>query len=311
MNTRQLAQANDAAHLSPLIFALPGNEVLAQQLAQASGWQLGRLQTRRFPDGESNLRFLDEVAGRDVVLVCSLDMPDQKIMPLYFAASIARELGAGKIGLVLPYLAYMRQDARFHSGEGITSAHFARLLSKICDWLVTVDPHLHRHHDLSEIYTVPSKVVQAAPEIAKWVTANLSLPVLLGPDEESEQWVAAVARLAGCPHTVLRKIRHGDREVEVSVPDTSLWQGMTPVLIDDIASTGRTMLAASAHLARAQLAAPVCIAVHALFAEDAYQTLLAAKVAAVVSCDTVLHPSNQICMASALARGMQEMHGAT
>ena len=104
---------------------------------------------------------------------------------------------------------------------------------------------------------MPSKVVQAAPEIARWVNANVTLPVLLGPDEESEQWVAAVARLAGCPHTVLRKIRHGDREVEVSVPDTSLWQGMTPVLIDDIASTGRTMLAATAHLAQAQLAAPV------------------------------------------------------
>ena len=96
MNTRQLAQANDAARVSPLIFALPGNEGLAQQLAQASGWQLGRLQTRHFPDGESNLRFLDEIVGRDVVLVCSLDMPNQKIMPLYFAASIARELGAGK-----------------------------------------------------------------------------------------------------------------------------------------------------------------------------------------------------------------------
>ncbi|MBI3231088.1 MAG: ribose-phosphate pyrophosphokinase [Burkholderiales bacterium] len=290
-----------------LIFSLPGNEVLADDLVRYGQWQRGQLQYRRFPDGESNVRFLDDVAGQDVVLVCSLAQPDEKIMPLYFAASIARELGARSVGLVLPYLAYMRQDARFNPGEGITSAHFARLLSKVCNWMVTVDPHLHRHHDLSEIYTVPTRVVQAAPEIAKWVSGNVSLPVLVGPDEESGQWVAAVAQLAGCPYTVLRKVRHGDHEVEVSVPDTDLWQGMTPVLIDDIASTARTMMAASAHLHKAGMKPPVCIAVHALFAGDAYASLQAAHVAQIVSCDTVLHESNQIGMAAALVVGMREM----
>lgn len=292
---------------TPLIFALPGNEDLARQLAQASGWACGQWLVRRFPDGESHLRFLEEIAGRDLVFVCSLDAPDQKVMQLYLAARIARELECGKIGLVLPYLAYMRQDARFNPGEGITSAHFAGLISSICDWMLTVDPHLHRHHALSDIYSVPAKVVPAAPEIAKWIQAHVQSPVLLGPDEESAQWVQAVAELAQCPHTVLRKQRHGDRQVEVSVPDTARWQGMTPVLIDDIASTGKTMLAAAAHLQQAGMAAPVCIAVHALFAEDAYQQLSAAKVARVVSCDTVLHESNQIHMAPALAAAMLDM----
>lgn len=302
-----------------IIFALPGNEALAHELvdvlnnelanelAQNGAWKLGNLQYRQFPDGESNLRYLDEVAGRDVILVCRLDQPDQKIMPLYFAASIAKELGARSVGLVLPYLAYMRQDACFNPGEGITSAHFARLISKICDWMVTVDPHLHRHHDLSEIYTIPSLVVQAAPEIAKWIATNVSLPVLVGPDEESGQWVAAVAHLAGCPYTVLSKVRYGDHEVEVSVPDTDLWQGMTPVLVDDIASTARTMMAAASHLHKAGLTPPVCIAVHPLFAGAAFELLMAANVAQVVSCDTVLHSSNQISMTAALAVGVREM----
>lgn len=294
-----------------IIFAMPGNEALTHELVSAFGkeaaWEYGRLQYRQFPDGESNLRYLDEIANRDVILVCSLDKPDQKIMPLYFAACIAKELGARSVGLVLPYLAYMRQDARFNPGEGITSAHFARLISKICDWMVTVDPHLHRHHDLSEIYTIPSLVVQAAPSIAQWITSNVSLPVLVGPDEESAQWVAAVANLATCPYTVLNKVRLGDHEVQVSVPDTDLWQGMTPVLVDDIASTARTMMAAAGHLKKAGMAPPICIAVHALFAEDAYERLLAENVAQVVSCDTVLHSSNQISMAAALAVGVKEM----
>ncbi|WP_338846049.1 ribose-phosphate pyrophosphokinase [Massilia sp. W12] len=292
---------------TPLIFALPGNEAMAQQLSAASGWQVGAWQLQRFPDGESKLRYLSQVQGRDVVLVCTLDQPDMRLMPLYLAASVARELGARRIGLVAPYLAYMRQDARFHPGEGITSAHFARLLSSFADWLITVDPHLHRHHSLDEIYSIPSKVVAAAPSIAAWLRLHLPQAVLIGPDEESEQWVAAVAQLAACRHTVLRKVRHGDHEVEVSVPDSANWQGLQPVLLDDIASTARTMVAACNHLHAAGLPPPVCIAVHALFAGDAWQVLQQAGVAQVVSCDTVLHISNQISMAPALAQAMMEM----
>ena len=99
-----------------IIFALPGNETmaheLANKLAQNGSWQFGHLQYHRFPDGESNLRYMDDIEGQDVVLVASLDQPDDKIMPLYFAASIARELGARSVGLVLPYLAHRRTNRK-------------------------------------------------------------------------------------------------------------------------------------------------------------------------------------------------------
>lgn len=291
--------------MTPLLIAMPGNESLTERLGQALSWEIGALLVRRFPDGEANLRFLRSVARRDIVLVCTLDRPDEKFLALYLAASIARELGAVRVGLVVPYLPYMRQDARFHDGEGITSAHFARLVSGFCDWLVTVDPHLHRHHDLSEIYRIPTRVVHASPAISRWITRNLQRPVVIGPDEESEQWVAEVAKAAGCPYTVLQKIRHGDRDVEVSVPQPELLRGMTPVLVDDIVSTARTMIAATAHLHAAGLAAPVCIGVHALFAGDAYAALQAAGIARIVSCNTVPHPTNAIDLSDGVAASMQ------
>ncbi|UUZ51902.1 ribose-phosphate diphosphokinase [Massilia sp. B-10] len=219
-----------------------------------------------FPDGESHVRFAADVRRRDVAIVCSLDRPDDKAIALYLAACVARELGARRVGLVLPYLAYMRQDKQFHPGEGITASHFARLLSGVCDWMVTADPHLHRIHHLSEVYAVPTRVVHAAGPISQWIRDNVTAPVLVGPDAESEQWVAHVAALVGCSFTTLQKTRLGDRDVAVSVPEIDAGRASTPVLVDDIASTARTMMAAAIRLQALGMAAPVCIAVHPLFA---------------------------------------------
>ena len=292
--------------MSPLILALPGNQDLAQKLAAARGWPVGELAIRRFPDGETHVRFLCDVARRDLVFVCTLDRPDEKTIALYLAMQIGRELGARRCSLVAPYLAYMRQDARFNPGEGISSAHYARLLSGFCDRMVTVDPHLHRHRDLSEIYSIPTRVVQAAPAIALWISVNVARPYLVGPDGESEQWVAEVAARAGCPYTVLQKKRSGDRQVEVSVPDALALRGHTPVLVDDIASTARTMIAAVNHLHAAALTPPVCIAVHPVFAGDAWNALQASDVAQVVSCNTIAHPSNAIDVSGALAAALDD-----
>ncbi len=293
--------------MKPILFAMPGNDGLANQLGSALNWPIGNLQVHRFPDGESNPRFLEDVNGRQVVLVCTLDQPDTKIVALYLAAEVARELGATRIGLVAPYLAYMRQDARFHPGEGITSVHFAKIISQSFDWIVTVDPHLHRHHALSDIYTIPAMAVQAAPVISRWIAAHVANPVVIGPDAESEQWASEVAKAANCPYTVLQKVRHGDRNVEVSVPDSSRWQGMTPVLVDDIVSTARTMIAATRHLHVANLPAPVCIVVHPLFVDDAYVSLQGAGVNRIVSCNTIIHPSNNIDLCAQLTPALTEL----
>lgn len=291
----------------PILFPMPGNETFALHLDRAISCEVGQMEMRRFPDGESYIRLLSPVHGRDVIFVCTLDRPDEKMMSLYLAASIARELGARRIGLVAPYLAYMRQDARFQEGEGVTSAHFARFVSDFCDWLVTVDPHLHRHHKLNEIYSIPTKVVRAAPVIGDWIAANVENPVIVGPDSESEQWAAKVAKSVGCPYTVLDKTRKGDRDVVVSAPDTSAWKGGTPVLVDDITSTAQTMIAAVNRLKEAGLPAPVCVTVHPVFAGTAWDDLRAAGVERIVSCNTIAHPTNQIDLSDEVAVAAVEL----
>ncbi len=180
-------------------------------------------------------------------------------------------------------------------------------MSDFCDWLVTVDPHLHRHHKLNEIYSIPTKVVHAAPVIGDWIAEHLDKPMIIGPDAESEQWVAKVAKAVGCSYTVLDKTRKGDRDVEVSAFDASDWTGGTPVLVDDITSTAQTMIAAVARLKGAGLPPPVCITVHPIFAGTAWEDLRATEVERIVSCNTILHPSNEIDLSDAIAVAAVEM----
>lgn len=281
-------------HPRRIVFALPGNEALGASLGSSLDAEFGTVTVRHFPDGETYVRLESPVRGRAVILTCTLDRPDDKILPLLFLGATARELGAERVGLVAPYLAYMRQDRRFNEGEGVTSAHFARLLSQSVDWLVTVDPHLHRRRSLAEIYTIPTQVVHAAPRVAAWIRENVERPLLVGPDAESEQWVRAVALAAGAPSVVLEKVRHGDRDVTVAVPDVDRWREHTPVLVDDIISTAHTMIETVRHLVIAGLRAPVCVGVHAVFAAGAYEELRAAGAARIVTCDTIPHPSNAI-----------------
>jgi ribose-phosphate pyrophosphokinase len=291
--------------MNAVILALPGNERIARDLARMMELASASAELRHFPDGETYLRINSPVADRTVVLVCTLDRPDEKFLPLSFLAATARDLGAAKVGLVSPYLAYMRQDKRFHPGEAITSAYFGALLGRVADWLVTVDPHLHRRRSLSEVFPVPARAVHAAPAISAWIRKHVQDPILIGPDAESEQWVESVAEGAGAPHVVLEKIRRGDRDVEVSVPAGADLADRTPVLVDDIISTGRTMMATISHLKEAGFPPAVCIGVHAIFADAALEELRAAGAARVVTCNTIPHETNAIDIVPLLADGIR------
>jgi ribose-phosphate pyrophosphokinase len=293
--------------MSPVIFALPGNEAITGALATQLGAELGTSEVRRFPDGDSYVRLDTPVAGRAVILVCTLDRPDEKFLPLSFMATTARELGADRVGLVSPYLAYMRQDKRFRSGEAVSSVHFAKLLSESIDWLITVDPHLHRHHSLTEIFSVPAVAVHAAPRLASWVRQNVLEPVLIGPDSESEQWVASGASGVGASYIVLDKVRNGDRDVAVSTPDLGGNHGRTPVLVDDIISTSRTMVATMGQLARIGSRSAVCVGVHAIFAGNAYANLRAAGAGKIVTCNTIPHESNAIDVSADITAAVRQL----
>ena len=295
--------------MTALMVPLPGNEPFGGSLATVLGWPLGALTSRRFPDDETYLRMDSPCAGQEVAIVCTLDRPDDKLLPLVFLADTLRELGATRVGLIAPYLAYLRQDRRFQPGEAVTSRTFGHLISSYVDWLVTVDPHLHRYPALDRVYSVPARVVHAAPVLAAWIREHVQRPLIVGPDDESEQWVTNIATRVGGPYVILHKTRRGDRDVEVSLPNADQLREHTPVVADDIVSSARTMVQTVRHLVEAGLQPPVCVGIHGLFAGDAEQALRRAGARQIVTTNSVRHSTNAIDVIPLIASAVQDLSG--
>ena len=277
---------------APLLFSLTPHPLCAP-LAGQLGAEPGRLTHRLFPDGESYLQIHTQVQDRDVVVIADLVHPNQKFLPLIFLTETLREFGARSVGLVAPYLSYMRQDIRFADGEAITSRIFAQALSRHVDYLVTVDPHLHRYHSLDEIYSIPSVAVKGAPALADWLKQQHNL-LLVGPDAESEQWVADIAGHSGHPFVIGEKHRQGDRKVDISLPELEPFRGRTAVIIDDVIASGHTILRCIGELQRQDFNTIQCAAVHGIFADGSDKMLLEAGLEQLVTSNTIAHASNHI-----------------
>jgi ribose-phosphate pyrophosphokinase len=287
-----------------LLLAFDDERHLAEPLATALGVPLRWIERHVFPDGESRLRLPAELPSQ-VALLRGLQRPNDKLAELMIAAPAARELGARQLTLVCPYLAYMRQDIAFQPGEAVSQRHIGQALAGWFDKVITVDPHLHRVATMDEV--LPGRqglALSAAPLLGAWAARHARRPILLGPDEEAAPWVRNAAMAQGLEHGTCLKQRSGDREVRVALPDR-VFQGREVVLIDDVASTGRT-LAVTAEALRARGAVAVDVAVtHALFVGDALAQLQHAGVRHVWSSDSVAHASNAVSLVPLLAAALR------
>lgn len=286
---------------------LDDEQAPALRLADACGLPALCVERHRFPDEELRLRLPVDASGHlpdTLVIYRSLDRPNDKLVELLLIAREARKLGARHLLLVTPYLAYMRQDIAFHPGEIVSQRIIGAFLADLFDGVITVDPHLHRIDTLQEAIDSPYAIsLSGAPALAELIAREVPGAILMGPDAESAQWIASAATVGGFEHGVCTKVRHGDHDVRITLPDVPV-QGRAVVLLDDVASSGRT-LAVATQLLLAAGAATVDVAVtHALFAHDALQVIRDAGVRHIWSTDCIVHESNAIEMAPMLARSV-------
>jgi len=291
---------------TPLLLYFEDETEAALRLARAAGLTPAAIERHRFPDGELKLRLPPALTARGV-LWRSLDQPNEKLVELLLAARTARELGVQHLTLAAPYLAYMRQDMAFRAGEAVSQRIVGPFLASLFDAIVTVDPHLHRTATLSEAVPVRQAVVlSGAPLLGDWVVQHRDRPLLMGPDGESTQWVAQAAARHGLDHAVCQKVRHGDRAVDIVLPAVNV-RGRAVVLLDDVASSGRTVARAAQLLCEAGAASVDVAVTHALFAGDALQVIRDAGVSHVWSTDCIAHPSNVVSVAPLVAMALQSI----
>lgn len=289
-----------------MILGFSDYEQQGRRLADELGRPFERIQVHHFPDGESKVTVPVDLPER--VLVCrSLDRPNDKLMELMLATETLRQYGAQQITLVAPYLCYMRQDIAFRPGEAVSQRIVGRFLSKLVDAVITVDPHLHRIDRLDQaIGGIPALALSCAPAMAELLKEKSTAPLLVGPDGESEQWVRAIAEPAGLDYALASKERLGDRHVRVSLPPRD-YTGREIVLVDDMISTGRTLIEVAFELKSRGAGSIQCLVTHALHDEQATDMLHHAGIENIWSSDSITHPSNAVPLTGLLAGAVRKL----
>lgn len=288
-----------------LLLGFPDYAQQAMQLAKASNLAYSEVKIHYFPDGESQIILPDKLP-QHIVLCRSLNRPNEKLIEVLMVAASARKQGVKTITLVAPYMCYMRQDKAFHSGEVISQTIIGELMALYFDNVLTVDAHLHRVHELAQ--AIPAKRainITSTEPMAHFIEDNVEQPFLIGPDSESEQWVANIANHYQMDYRIASKKRFGDKEVEVVLPLAD-YQGRHIVIVDDMASTGKTLLAVVNSLAKFSPVSISILVTHALFVDDAMAALHAANVTNIWSCDAIPHATNTIPLAELLAKELQK-----
>jgi ribose-phosphate pyrophosphokinase len=284
------------------------SDCAAQSAALASAASAAHeiLDVHKFPDGESRVRVV-EGANRAAIFR-PLHHPNEKLVEIILASSALRDQGATEVALLAPYLPYMRQDIAFQPGEAVSQKVIGDLLAGHFDRFLSVDPHLHRTPTLSAVFQgKPSLCVTAASAIADHITTHADREgvIIVGPDIESEPLARAVASPLKAPWLVAAKTRHGDRDVDINLPNQMELRGRPAIIVDDVISSGATIVGLAQLLSNASVSSIDVYTTHALFGDQAHQSMKAAGTRTVISCDSIPHPTNAISLANALAEGLK------
>lgn len=280
-----------------------GAETLARRISQISGSPLAEVTRRHFPDGEQYVRVCGDVKGKDVAIVQSFAFsPDRLLVEYSLIADAVRGMGCRRVIGVFPYLAYARQDERFSEGEALSAKVFARLIEASgTDAVYTVDMHLHRFQTITEVFRIPATNLSAMPLLAEnyLQRAPDGRVLVVGPDSESSQWVKAVAEVIPSVCTILEKERLGDREVRVSGISGSMCSAA--LIVDDMISTGKTILEVLKKLKKSGVERVDALVTHSLLVEGAYSKLKEGGMNSLITTDTIENEHASVSVAPLLA----------
>jgi len=260
---------------------------LGKNMARKLKSEHSKLYVKKFPDDEILVRFNVDLKNQNVLLVQSFykDISDC-IIEVILASATARELGAKRVVLIAPYFPYLRQDKRFHKGESISQEIIAGIFDKYIDAIYIMDPHLHRKNSLDEIFKTKSIKLSANSLIAGYIKKNIKNPVLIGPDSESYKWARDVAEKINAKSRILAKKRFSSYHVKVKLNKKIGLKNKNVVIVDDIVSTGHTIIETAKLLRKLGAKSICCICVHGIFVDDALNKFKKNKIK-IVSTNTI------------------------
>jgi ribose-phosphate pyrophosphokinase len=286
-----------------LILGGSASQKLAAKIAKELECPLIPIETRRFPDGERYIRIKGKLDD-EVIVVQSTGYPqDENLMELFLILKNLKSMGTTKIKVVLPYFGYGRQERRFKSGEAVSAVIISDLLEAAgADEIFCINLH---EENITEFFQIPVHNLSAMPSIAKYIKENLDNPVIIAPDKGALGFAKEIAEILGCEYDYLEKTRISPEVVETKPKNLDV-KGKDAVIIDDIISTGGTIVNAVEILKEHGASKVIVSCVHPVLVEDALLKIFAAGVDDVVATDTLLSDVSVISVAPLVANALKK-----
>lgn len=280
------------------IFSGSSNKPLAEKTARDLGIEISPLEIFVFPDGERRIRVVEKVVDEKTVVFQSTSTPpDQNYMELFFIVDALKRSGASMVTAVIPYLGYERQDHVFRDGEAVSLEVIIQTLERIgADKLVVFDLHSIK---IPELFTIPVLHLSALDLFAEKIREIVSRQsrekfVLVSPDMGGIRRIKMLSEsLDNMPYATIEKNRDlatGD------IKDSSMEgevRGKTAIIVDDMISTGRTIIAAEKILLENGAKNIFIFATHAVFSANASRLLQNLKAKKVFVTDTIFIPKEK------------------
>lgn len=285
-----------------LIIGGSASQKLAADIANILNEKLGNLEIKKFPDGEKYIRFNDDIED-EITIVQSTGYPqDENLIELFLIAKNLKSLGCKKVRAVIPYLAYSRQDKRFKKGEAISISIIANLIeSSGIDEVITVNLHEEK---IVEFFNIPVKNLSAMPLLAEYFKDIVNNPIVVAPDEGALQHAKEVAKILDCEYDYLKKKRISPDKVSTEIKEINV-KNKDVILVDDIISTGGTIINASKILKNEKAKNIFVGCVHPVLVGDALMKIYLSGVKEIVGTDTLSSPISKVSVAPLLANTLK------
>jgi ribose-phosphate pyrophosphokinase len=283
--------------------SVPG---LAMDIARYMNARFLGVSMGRFPDGELHVQLNDTELPRKVYYVQTMSpLPNERLTELLITCDLLKDLGCKEISAIIPYLGYMRQDHRKVRGEAVSVETLLRLQEGAgIKEIVSVDIHLHRLSldDIKAMTDIRIKEVSAMALLAE--NCSLERPVVIAPDIEAARWAKSAAKALGTEHGVMEKVRATPAKVDISFGDIKV-RGRNVLIVDDIVSTGGTMIEA-ARLLKSMGSKDICAAfTHAVFSStECVANMFNSGIKELISTNTVQNEFTAVNVGSLIAASL-------
>lgn len=289
------------------------NPALAEAVASFLGVEPGRCTLEGFPDGELRVEIHEDVCGHDVYLIQPTSPSvSEHLMELLLLADACHRAGAACVTAVVPYFGYARQDRRLGGNVPVGGRLVADLLSTRIERIITMDLH---NPAIEGFFNIPMEHLSAIPLLADALRSSLSQDsILVAPDLGAVKMAQRYATLLNLPVAYIQKVRLSGSEVSVGNIVGDVY-GRSPIVVDDMISTGGTMISAiEALLDEGCLPEITIAATHGLMVGDASQRFSSLVVRGILFTDSVQRsleatlPIERVSIAGVLSDSIKRLH---